>query len=215
LKILVNHLSTSLKDLLLPTALLLVLWMTRLGALDLLPLHNDEGLHLTRAVEVWNGHPFWAISDGKIVNHWVIAAFYPQHAPAFAGGGNRDRIRGDDWSGGWVCTGEANERHAGRGNGRGAVDLFAVSVLLRAASVQRCRGRGVGGAGAGVRVPRSSAKPNFALTGTDRAGNRHSHAVQVHGRAVCVGNCCDHPLRGKQGMEDAAARSRRERRPAS
>ncbi len=55
--------------------------MTRLGALDLLPLHNDEGLHLTRAVEIWNGQ----ISDGKIVNHWVIAAFYPQHAPAFAG----------------------------------------------------------------------------------------------------------------------------------
>lgn len=65
--------------------LLLSLWGTRLLALELLPLHNDEGLHLTRAVEVWNGHPFWAISDGKIINHWLIAAFYPQNAPVFAG----------------------------------------------------------------------------------------------------------------------------------
>ncbi|MBL8165048.1 MAG: glycosyltransferase family 39 protein, partial [Anaerolineae bacterium] len=32
-----------------------------------------------------NGHPFWVISDGKIINHWLIAAFYPQNAPAFAG----------------------------------------------------------------------------------------------------------------------------------
>lgn len=65
--------------------LLMLLWGTRVAALDVLPLHNDEGLHLTRAVEVWNGHPFWAISDGKIVNHWLIAAFYPQSAPVFAG----------------------------------------------------------------------------------------------------------------------------------
>ena len=65
--------------------LLLALWATRLNALDLLPIHNDEGLHLTRAVEVWNGHPFWAISDGKIINHWLIAAFYPQNEPVFAG----------------------------------------------------------------------------------------------------------------------------------
>jgi hypothetical protein len=66
-------------------AALLVLWLTRTVALELLPLHNDEGLHLTRAVEVWNGHPFWVISDGKIINHWLIAALYPQHAPVFAG----------------------------------------------------------------------------------------------------------------------------------
>ncbi len=67
------------------TLLLLALWATRLNALDVLPIHNDEGLHLTRAVEVWNGHPFWAISDGKIINHWLIAAFYPQNEPVFAG----------------------------------------------------------------------------------------------------------------------------------
>lgn len=66
-------------------ALLLILWATRLTSLTALPLHNDEGLHLTRAVEVWNGHPFWDISDGKIVNHWLIAAFYPQNAPDFGG----------------------------------------------------------------------------------------------------------------------------------
>ncbi len=65
--------------------LLLVLWGTRLPALEALPLHNDEGLHLRRAVEVWHGHPFWDISDGKIINHWPIALFYPQHAPVFVG----------------------------------------------------------------------------------------------------------------------------------
>lgn len=63
--------------------LLLIYWVTRLTALAALPLHNDEGLHLTRAVEVWNLHPFWEISDGKIINHWLIAAFYPQNAPVF------------------------------------------------------------------------------------------------------------------------------------
>lgn len=64
------------------------LWLlaaSRLIALDALPLHNDEGLHLTRAVQVWRGYPFWEISDGKIVNHWLIAFFYPQHAPVFGG----------------------------------------------------------------------------------------------------------------------------------
>ncbi|MFN8380080.1 MAG: hypothetical protein U0452_15565 [Anaerolineae bacterium] len=66
--------------------LLLLLWGNRLAALDSrLPLHNDEGLHLTRAVEVWNGNPFWQINDGKIVNHWLIALFYPQSAPEFVG----------------------------------------------------------------------------------------------------------------------------------
>ncbi|MCC6615478.1 MAG: glycosyltransferase family 39 protein [Anaerolineae bacterium] len=70
---------------LLACLLLIVLWWSRIHALEALPLHNDEGLHLTRAVEVWNGHPFWAISDGKIINHWLIAAFYPQNAPVFTG----------------------------------------------------------------------------------------------------------------------------------
>ena len=65
--------------------LLLLLWGTRLAGLDVLPLHNDEGLHLRRAVEVWNGHPFWNISDGKIINHWPIAALYPHNAPDFVG----------------------------------------------------------------------------------------------------------------------------------
>jgi 4-amino-4-deoxy-L-arabinose transferase-like glycosyltransferase len=63
--------------------LLLVLFATRLWNLPQLPLHNDEGLHLTRAVAVWSGHPFWDITDGKIINHWLIAAFYPQNAPDF------------------------------------------------------------------------------------------------------------------------------------
>ncbi|MBK8023342.1 MAG: glycosyltransferase family 39 protein [Chloroflexi bacterium] len=65
--------------------LLLFWWLTRLPDLQTLPLHNDEGLHLTRAVEVWNLHPFWEIRDGKIANHFLIALFYPQNAPVFAG----------------------------------------------------------------------------------------------------------------------------------
>ncbi len=65
--------------------LLLILWFSRVPALEALPLHNDEGLHLTRAVEVWNLHPFWEIRDGKIINQWAIALFYPQNDPVFAG----------------------------------------------------------------------------------------------------------------------------------
>lgn len=65
--------------------LALILWFSRMAALEALPLHNDEGLHLTRAVEVWNLHPFWEIRDGKIINQWAIALFYPQNAPVFAG----------------------------------------------------------------------------------------------------------------------------------
>jgi len=65
--------------------LLLTYWLSRGWALESLPLHNDEGLHLTRAVQVWDLHPFWQINDGKIVNHWLIALFYPQNAPVFAG----------------------------------------------------------------------------------------------------------------------------------
>lgn len=67
------------------TVLLLLYWAARIPGLDVLPLHNDEGLHLTRAVEVWNLHPFWMISDGKIINHWPIALLYPQNAPVFVG----------------------------------------------------------------------------------------------------------------------------------
>ena len=71
--------------LLLAVCLLIVQWASRLPGLEALPLHNDEGLHLTRAVEVWHLHPFWEISDGKIVNHWPIALLYPQNAPVQAG----------------------------------------------------------------------------------------------------------------------------------
>lgn len=64
--------------------LLLALWVTRLWALDAFPLHVDEGIHIAWAVEVWNGHPFWNISDAKIISHWPIALFYPQNAPVYA-----------------------------------------------------------------------------------------------------------------------------------
>jgi hypothetical protein len=65
--------------------LLLVLWGSRIAALDRLPLHNDEGLHLQRAEKVWDGHPFWEIGDGKVINHWPIALLYPQGNPVYAG----------------------------------------------------------------------------------------------------------------------------------
>src|SRR5260221_6861197 len=65
--------------------LLLILFFcaSRIAALSALPLHNDEGLHLTRAIQVWNGHPFYDIGDGKILGVWLIAAFYPQVSPVF------------------------------------------------------------------------------------------------------------------------------------
>lgn len=69
----------------LPLLLILIFFASRIPFLTELPLHNDEGLHLTRAVEVWNLHPFWEIGDGKIVNHLAIALFYSQNAPVFAG----------------------------------------------------------------------------------------------------------------------------------
>lgn len=62
----------------------LVYFASRLHALNIMPLHFDEAVHLTRAIEVWHGHPFWDISDGRIINQWAIAAFYPQNAPVFA-----------------------------------------------------------------------------------------------------------------------------------
>jgi hypothetical protein len=75
--------SVTLKTLFPPLALLLLLWLTRIIALDSFPFHVDEGIHTRWAVEVWHGHPFWYISDAKIIAHWPIAVFYPQHAPTF------------------------------------------------------------------------------------------------------------------------------------
>jgi len=64
-------------------ALFLIFFASRVHALTLLPLHFDEAVHLKRALEVWNGHPFWDITDGRIINQWAIAALYPQNAPVF------------------------------------------------------------------------------------------------------------------------------------
>ncbi len=63
--------------------LLFILWLTRITALDGFPFHVDEGIHIRWAIEVWHGHPFWNISDAKIIGHWPIAAFYPQNAAPF------------------------------------------------------------------------------------------------------------------------------------
>ncbi len=63
--------------------IILLFFASRTAALTALPLHNDEGLHLTRAIQVWNGHPFYDIGDGKILGVWLIAAFYPQVSPVF------------------------------------------------------------------------------------------------------------------------------------
>jgi hypothetical protein len=66
-----------------PLLLLFILWLTRISALDAFPFHVDEGIHTRWAIEVWHGHPFWNISDAKIIAHWPIAAFYPQHDAPF------------------------------------------------------------------------------------------------------------------------------------
>ncbi len=63
--------------------LLLLVFLTRLIALNAFPFHVDEGIHTRWAIEVWHGHLFWNISDAKIIAHWPIAAFYPQNAPTF------------------------------------------------------------------------------------------------------------------------------------
>jgi 4-amino-4-deoxy-L-arabinose transferase-like glycosyltransferase len=63
--------------------LLFILWLTRITVLDVFPFHVDEGIHVRWAIEVWHGHPFWNISDAKIIAHWPIAAFYPQNTAPF------------------------------------------------------------------------------------------------------------------------------------
>ncbi len=63
----------------------LLLIVSGMPGLQALPLHNGEGLHLTRALHVWRDHSFWDISDCKIINQWLIALFYPQNAPIFVG----------------------------------------------------------------------------------------------------------------------------------
>jgi 4-amino-4-deoxy-L-arabinose transferase-like glycosyltransferase len=78
-----SYRSSTLSRLIPAVFLLLVLFLTRLHALDSFPFHVDEGIHTRWAVEVWRGHPFWYISDAKIIAHWPIAAFYPQNAPTF------------------------------------------------------------------------------------------------------------------------------------
>jgi hypothetical protein len=74
---------SSLRYLAVFVALAVIYIGTRVYALTIMPLHFDEEVHLTRAIEVWRGHPFWDISDGRVVNQWAIAAFYPQNAPVF------------------------------------------------------------------------------------------------------------------------------------
>jgi hypothetical protein len=62
----------------------LLFFATRIIALTALPLHNDEGVHLNRAIQVWHLHPFYAIDDGRVAGNWAIALFYPVSAPVFA-----------------------------------------------------------------------------------------------------------------------------------
>ena len=76
---------TEFIQLLIPVALLWVFFGSRLPGLTLMPLHFDEQIHLTGALAVWQGHPFWNIGDGRIANLWAIAMLYPQHAPVFVG----------------------------------------------------------------------------------------------------------------------------------
>ena len=52
--------------------LLCIFWLSRLAGLEALPLHNDEGLHLTRAVEVYKER-FIAYSMGNFCTYRGIS----------------------------------------------------------------------------------------------------------------------------------------------
>lgn len=57
--------------------LLLIYWFTRLHALDSMALFLDEAYHLQLARLVWRLQPFHAASDGRLLNVWWIALFWP------------------------------------------------------------------------------------------------------------------------------------------
>jgi 4-amino-4-deoxy-L-arabinose transferase-like glycosyltransferase len=60
--------------------LLLVYWLTRLIALDGLAYFLDESNHLWWARWAWQGFPFLAASDGRLLNVLWMAAFWPFNA---------------------------------------------------------------------------------------------------------------------------------------
>src|SRR5574341_1120564 len=60
--------------------LIVLYWLTRLIALDSLPLFIDEANHVWWARLVWAGFPFQAASDGRLLNVLWIAVFWPFNA---------------------------------------------------------------------------------------------------------------------------------------
>jgi 4-amino-4-deoxy-L-arabinose transferase-like glycosyltransferase len=67
----------------LATSLLLVYWLTRLHNLTALPGFFDEAVHIRWAKLVWALQPFHAASDGRLLNIWAYAAFFPFGAGLF------------------------------------------------------------------------------------------------------------------------------------
>jgi 4-amino-4-deoxy-L-arabinose transferase-like glycosyltransferase len=61
-------------------ALIALYWFTRLNAIDSLAVFLDEANHMWWARDVWYLHPFRATVDGRVLNIWLIAAFYPFNA---------------------------------------------------------------------------------------------------------------------------------------
>lgn len=66
----------------LPEVVLLLIYVgTRVYHLAALPPHIDEVFHVYRAWDVWGGDPLYFINTTKLLNVWLIAAFYPFAAP--------------------------------------------------------------------------------------------------------------------------------------
>lgn len=59
------------------TGLLLLFGFIRLHRLDMLPVFLDESNHIYWARLVWDLQPFHAASDGRILNIWWMALFWP------------------------------------------------------------------------------------------------------------------------------------------
>lgn len=57
--------------------LILAYWGIRLHNLDLMPAFFDEAIHIRWAKLAWALQPFHAASDGRLLNIWLYAAFWP------------------------------------------------------------------------------------------------------------------------------------------
>ncbi len=65
--------------------LLLIFYLSRIHHLLILPTFLDEGSHITRAQEVWQGRPLYLLETGKALAPYVASLFWPFTAPIFVG----------------------------------------------------------------------------------------------------------------------------------